>query len=384
MFLARQGHDVEVWTGFPHYPAWRPAKGRAPAVRETLDGVVVHRRWHFVPRSQTAGRRALYEAALTLGALTSMAHLRKPDVVLGVTPTLSGAVAAAVAARRFRSPFALLVHDVMGKAAAQSGVAGGQRVAATVGAVERAVARRADGIAIIAEGFRRYFVAAGVPDQRIVRLRTWTVGPPSGEPPTTTRERLGWRPDEFVVLHAGNMGHKQGLGNLIQAATLLRDVDGVRIVLAGDGNDRPNLERRNRAEGLDNLEFIGPQNWPDYRAMLEAADVLVVNQRATVLDMALPSKLTSYFASGRPTIAAVAEVSETAQEIRLSGGGVVVPADDPKALASAALALRDAPERCKELGESANRFASAVLRSETALPEYEAFLVGVRELTSSA
>ncbi len=55
--------------------------------------------------------------------------------------------------------------------------------------------------------------------------------------------------------------------------------------------------------------------------MLEAADALIVNQRASVTDMALPSKLTAYFAAGRPVIGAVAPDSETAAELRRAQAG---------------------------------------------------------------
>ena len=58
-----------------------------------------------------------------------------------------------------------------------------------------------------------------------------------------TRERLGWRPDEFVCVHAGNMGQKQGLDNLLDTAQLLEGMP-MRIALVGDGNDRERLERR--------------------------------------------------------------------------------------------------------------------------------------------
>jgi glycosyltransferase involved in cell wall biosynthesis len=299
-------------------------------------------------------------------------------VVLGVTPTLSGAVAGAAAAKRFGVPYALLVHDLMGRAAEQSGVAGGGRVAAAVRPVELRAARRADRIGIIAEGFREYFTEAGIADERIARLRTWTLGGDATQARDATRARLRWGHD-FVVLHGGNMGHKQGLGNLLDSAAALRAEADVRVVLAGDGNDRGNLERQANELGLPNLEFLGPQPWGDYEAMLEAADVLVVNQRATVGDMSLPSKLTSYFAAGRPTVAAVASGSETAKEVERSGGGVVVAPDDPLALAAAVRSLREDPARRAELGTNAKRYATERLGAEAVLPEYEAFVVGLRE-----
>jgi glycosyltransferase involved in cell wall biosynthesis len=286
-------------------------------------------------------------------------------------------VAGAAAAARFGAPYALLVHDLMGRAAEQSGVAGGGRVAAAVRPIELGAARRAQAIGIIADGFRGYFTEAGIPDERITRLRTWTLGSDARRERTEARERLGWPADDFVVLHGGNMGHKQGLENLLEGAAALRGERAVRVVLAGDGNDRANLERRAAELDLTNLEFLGPQPWGEYEAMLEAADVLVVNQRASVGDMSLPSKLTSYFAAGRPTIAAVAADSETAQEVERSGGGILVTPEDPSAFAAAVRALREDPDRQAALGRSAKRYAAERLDADAVLPEYEAFLAAV-------
>jgi glycosyltransferase involved in cell wall biosynthesis len=170
------------------------------------------------------------------------------------------------------------------------------------------------------------------------------------------------------------MGHKQGLETVIDAAMALSSDPGVRVVLAGDGNARHSLARKADALGSSNLQFVGPQPWGAHEAMLEAADVLVVNQRASVVDMSLPSKLTSYFAAGRPTIATVSVTSETAREIERSGGGVLVPPDSPDALARAVRELRASPERCFEFGRNAKRYANERLSAAANLPQYEAFL----------
>lgn len=104
--------------------------------------------------------------------------------------------------------------------------------------------------------------------------------------------------------HAGNMGQKQGVGNVLEAAQLLCG-DGVRIVLAGDGNDRQRLlEKACRLE-IDNVSLLPLQASGQYEAMLRAADVLILNQRASVGEMSLPSKLASYPEVARRMVAGV-------------------------------------------------------------------------------
>jgi glycosyltransferase involved in cell wall biosynthesis len=374
--LSERGHTVVVATGFAHYPDWKSsARGRLAAT-ETCAGVKIRRRWHYVPRRQSAAHRALYEASLFTFGLTALPTRWRPDVVLGTCPSLAGGAHAAVASRLYGTPYGLVFQDLMGLAAAQSGVAGGKRVARLVRKAELALAARADGVAVVAEGFRGYLEEGGIAPEKIHRLRNWTRRVAPTETAFETRRRLGWRPDEFICLHGGNMGHKQGLDNLLDTAALLGGA-GVRVVLAGDGNDRTRLEGRARDLGLTNLDFIelqGPGRWEE---TMQASDVLLVNQRASVTDMSLPSKLTSYFAAGRPVVAAASLDSETAREIGLAGAGLVVPPADAPAFREAILSLKADPRRAGELGTSGRAYAETVLSAPTILREYESFLYGL-------
>lgn len=377
-YLSGAGHDVVVMTGFAHYPDWKSSADRRLAATEDRAGVTVRRRWHYVPGSQSAAHRAWYELSLFGFGLTALPSRWRPDVVLGTCPTLAGGAHAAVASQLYGVPYGLVFQDLMGLAAEQSGVAGGKRVASVVRKAERALARRAGRVGIIAEGFRRYLEAGGVASEKIERLRNWTRRVDPAESPAETRRRLGWSSDEFVALHGGNMGHKQGLDNLLDTAAFLRGA-GVRVVLAGDGNDRNRLERRARELALTNLDFVDLQPPGRWEEVMQAADVLLVNQRESVTDMSLPSKLTSYFAAGRPVVAAASGTSETAHEIRSAGAGLMVPPADPAAFRKAILSLKNDRARAEELGARGKRYAETVLSADTILGEYESFLYALLE-----
>jgi colanic acid biosynthesis glycosyl transferase WcaI len=371
--LSARGHDVVVATGFAHYPDWESGAGGRLAANETHNGVRIRRRWHYVPSAQSAAQRAGYELSLLAFGLSAFPRRWRADVVVGTCPSVAGGVLASAAAKRYRAPYGLVFQDLVGRAAAQSGVAGGARVAGLVRKIELGLARRSSGVAIIAEGFRGYLEEGGVPPEKIYRLRNWTRRVDPTETATETRRRFGWAEDDFVCVHGGNMGQKQGLDNLLDTVALLGD-NGVRIALIGDGNDRPRLERQARERQLANVDFIGMQGPGSWEATMQAADVLLVNQRASVTDMSLPSKLTSYFASGRPVIAAASAGSETAAEIEAAGAGLVVPPADPGALRDATLALKHDPPRAYTLGASGKAYAESTLSRASALAEYEGFV----------
>ncbi|WP_313896099.1 glycosyltransferase family 4 protein [Streptomyces sp. YIM 98790] len=371
-WAAERGAEVHVLAGMPHYPAWRVDPGYRGLWR-TVDlrsGVRVHRRRHTVPGRQTAARRALYELSIfTHGTLAPPRMGGAPHAVLAQMPSLAGGLLASRIARRHRVPFVPVVQDLMGAAAAQSGIDGGGRAAAAAAAVERRVLRRAALVGIIHETFRERVRSLGVPDDRIRLVPNWAhvARPAAGR--AGTRARLGWKPGTTVLLHAGNMGLKQGLEVLIDTARLAPEL---HVVLMGDGNQRELLRRR--AEGLPNVEFRPPADAADFPDVLAAADALVVTQRASVLDMSVPSKLTSYFTAGRPVIASVAESGGTAEEIRRSDAGWVVPPEDPAALAAAARELAADPGAGDAIGTRGFDYARSHLGQQAGLGRISALL----------
>ncbi|HEV8697607.1 MAG TPA: glycosyltransferase family 4 protein [Candidatus Limnocylindrales bacterium] len=370
--LAAGGHQVTVLTGFAHYPAWRHEPGeRRLRATEQLDGVRILRRRHYVPGSQSALRRAIYEGTFLLNG--ALSRPGRSDVVFGIIPSLSGGILARLFSARARAPYGLIVQDLMAPAARQSGIRGGGRVTRVTAALERWAAAKASTVGIASESFRPYLNGLGVPDERIVLFPNWVhVGAPSADR-VSTRERLGWPAEATVVLHAGNMGLKQGLEQVVAAAQRAGDdADPLLYVLMGDGSQRAGLEAM--AAGVKHLEFLPFQPEAELPNILAAADVLLVSERDTVIDMSLPSKLTTYFAAGRPVVAAVPEAGATATEVRRSGAGVVVPVAHPDELNRAVAHLRANPAFADTLGLAGRAYAASSLDRSHALSRIDELL----------
>ncbi|MGW1816741.1 glycosyltransferase [Streptomyces sp. NPDC002125] len=368
--FAAAGARTEVLTGMPHYPAWRVDERYKGVWRsqESREGVRVHRRRHYVPSRQTALRRGGFEATVLLHGILAPPPGR-PDAVISQMPSLAGGVIGARLARRHRVPHIPVVQDLMGAAAAQSGIRGGGRAAVVAAKAERHALRDAALVGVIHESFVEGVTALGVDPKRIRVVPNWThVQGPSADR-AATRARLGWREGIPVVLHSGNMGLKQGLDVLVGLARLAPDI---RVVLMGDGNQRDGL--RELAGGLPNLDFLPPADADEFTDVLAAADVLAVTQRASVLDMSVPSKLTSYFVSGRPVVASVADEGGTADEVRRSGAGVLVAPEDPAALLAAVRELAADPAAADTLGAQGPRYVADHLSREAGLARFDALL----------
>ena len=358
--LASRGDDVTVLTGLPSYPAWRIARGtpRRLLHREMIRGVTVIRAAHYVPTKQSAIRRALYEGTFGLTGLLAGLGPSRPDAILGVVPSLSGGVLARLIAQRLGVPYGLLFQDLMGRAAGQSGMFGGTAAARLAAAAEAWAANRARAVGVVAEAFTPYLVSLGVQPGRISHVPNWTRPASPAMTVPETRARFGWMDGEQVVLHAGNIGLKQGLEQVVEAARIAVDrKEPVRFVLSGGGSQAAVI--RAAAMGLPNVSFLGVQSDGMHASLLAAADALLLSERATQIDMSLPSKLTSYFAAGRPIVAAIPTSGGSAREVQRSGAGLVVPAGEPERLLDAAKRLRTDPMLAAELGAAGPAYAEA-------------------------
>jgi colanic acid biosynthesis glycosyl transferase WcaI len=341
-FLASHGHDIDVWCGVPSYPSWRVAREYKWSWRrdEVRGGVHVRRLRSFVPKSQNALSRGLYEVTFALRIRTQKVRHR-PDVVVAVVPTLLSAWAAEKIGTRHKAPTIVWVQDLMGSAAAESGVSGAGHTARLVSAIERSVLSKAASTVVIGETFVRDVVAMGVPADDVILVPNWThVAAPTQER-DVVRKSLGWN-DDHVVLHTGNMGRKQALEVVIEAARLCEHHDHkCRFVLMGDGSQREELEKL--AVGHSRVEICDPVDSDVYSDVLAAANVLLINERDSVTQMSLPSKLTSYLVADQPIVAAVNDDGATAGELRRLGIGQVVRPGDAQALHDAVLPSATVP-----------------------------------------
>lgn len=374
--LSRRGHDVLVLTGQPHYPYWkREPRGSRFRSEEMIDGVTVRRFWHPIPKDTSWPARAVMELAFGMQLTTT--RWGRPDVVVCVTPPLLAAAMATMRVRMGRSKPALgiLVQDLYGRGIAETGAATGIP-ARVIGAIESITLRSSDGISVIHDGFARDLTCDfSIASDHIREIRNWThVNRPNLAISTDFRQSKGWGPDELVILHAGNMGYKQGLENVVHAAALASEQNSpVRFVLMGDGNQRAYLE--SLATGVTAIEFIPPVSETEFPAALGAADVLLVNERPGIVHMSAPSKLTSYFRAGKPILAATDPAGFTASELAASGAGICVAADRPDLLLNEALRLGHDKRLAKQLGEAGGRYCDDLLSEADALDRYERWVI---------
>jgi glycosyltransferase involved in cell wall biosynthesis len=370
--LAAEGTSVTVVTGHPHYPEWRlhPGFEDARPVAEE-GGVELVRVKHPIPGNPTGLSRILMEAVFALRSGRELWH-RRSDVALVVSPALLSALPAIALKKVRRHAVGIIVQDLYGAAVSEAGIGGSVLTKATAW-LERQVMRRADGIAVIHPIFRDRLIAMGIPADRIRVIPNWSHVEIPDINRDEVRRELGWEPNEVIALHAGNMGVKQGLGTLVEVARRAGETESdVRIVLLGDGSQKDKLQAD--GQGLERLRFLEPLPAGEFERALAAADCLLLNEKPGVLEMSVPSKLTTYFSAGKPVVAATHADSGAAQLVRDSGAGVIVDSGDADSILAAVTELAQDRAKGEDMARNGRRFAADHMAGGTSLSLYEAWL----------
>jgi colanic acid biosynthesis glycosyl transferase WcaI len=364
--FARLGHDVCVVTAPPHYPGWRGQAGysRFGWSHETLAGAKVYRCPLYLNEQMRGFRRLLapLSFALTSAPVAFFQILkRRPDVVMAVEPTLFVAPLALLAARLVGARSVLHVQDLEVDAAFAVGHLGkGGLLSKCATAFERSVLRGFDRVITISNRMAEKLAGKGAASDRIEVVRNWVdlnqIRPM--QPSREYRRRLGLKPGDFVVLYSGNIGAKQGVRLLAEAAERLKDQKDIVFVVAGDGPMRPELEIA--GQRLPNLKVHDFQPESLFSEFLSVADVHVLPQERDAADLLLPSKLGGMLASGRRIIVTAEEGTELASF--LGGSCDLTPPGDAEALAAAVLAAK-AETPCLEREADRLRRAASLSKS---------------------
>lgn len=393
-WLAARGHEVDAIVAPPHYPAWKTTPG--PRGRrfweERRDGVRVWRAPLYVPPPRRAGAvgRILLESSFAATALRWWAPLfaeARHDVVIAVTPPLQMALYPWLHRLHNGVPFVVHVQDLQVDAAAGLGFFGeGSPLIAGLRRAERALFAAASRVTTISERMRGRIADKGIPEERIGIVRNWCdlerVRPAPRD--NALRRRLVGEGDRVLVLYAGSMGEKQGLDDVLAAAERTRSERRLRFVLCGDGVARERLAAQAQARRLDNVTFVEPVAEEELSHLLAAGDIHLVVQKRAVADLVMPSKLGNILAAGRPVLATADADSALGDAIGASGGGRLVPAADPSALADGILALAvDEPLRAR-LGRAGRSWAERTLDKETILRRFEGELLALAQPAARA
>ena len=355
--LAAAGHEVTI------------ACGRYAGARTGLSGPFRRGR-----RSGRAGRHAVVEFDIPCGnamglaaragaflryaaRATPLACAAEVDLVVASSTPLTVALPALAAQALHGTPFVFEIRDPWPELPrAMGGVP-----APVLAAMERlatAACRRAAAVVALSEGMAATAIARGadpacvhvVPNGCDLHLFGPHVAP--------------WRPaeatpGEVLALYAGAHGRANGLGTLLDAAAMLqaRGETRLRILLAGEGSEKPALMARAAKQGLANVTFLDPRPRAAIGALHAGCQVALhlLADLPAFAEWTSPNKIMDGLAAGRPVV--TNQPGRAARIVADGPSGIVVPPGDAAALADALARLAQDGALRDRMGAAARRQA---------------------------
>jgi colanic acid biosynthesis glycosyl transferase WcaI len=374
--FARKGHQVTAITAFPYYPAWRVWDGYRGRLyqKEHINDVKLRRVWHFVPgRASSLLQRLAHDLSFTFSVLLAGLFSGSFNVICCVCPPPTLALTAYLLAKIHRRPYIIILTDLASDAAIATGILKDGLAVRLARAIEAFAYRKADAVVCICNGFVEKLTARGIAPERLRLIPLWGDTEEIYSIPGATEFRRANQLTEkqFLIMHTGNMGKKQDLMNVVRAAELSRDITDLVWVLVGQGEERSAIEEAISQRQLKNIVLLPLQPAEGMAEMYSAADVLLLHQKAAVVDSVIPSKLLTYMAAGRPVLAAVSDRSETARYVERAKCGLIIHSEDPEALVQAALSLRAEPTFRQKLGSNGRAYVEQHFTKEKVLQEYD-------------
>jgi colanic acid biosynthesis glycosyl transferase WcaI len=372
--LSRSGHNVKVITGFPNYPKGKLFSGwqRRLLYIEKRNGYEVIRSWHPLFSSENIGIRSLSMLTNSLSYLLGAFGGKKADIVISDGPEIIGPIISAIISKICNAKLINVRHDLLVDILITNPNVN-KIIKNILIFLEKLSLKLSDHIIVLSEGFRSTLINhKGVSPDKISVVPVWLdtrdVFPMNRENPW--RQSSGIGSENFVVLYAGTIGLVSGAEVVFDAAQYLTSYPDILFLMVGAGHARDQMEIKAQRLGLSNLRFLPLQPRERLSELQATADVSLVTLAPGRGRTSVPSKVLGYMAAARPVIAAVDPDCDTAELIRQSGCGQVVPPGKGKGLGEAILHYYHHPKDRQSAGGKGRKYFLENLERQVVLSKY--------------
>lgn len=377
------GYEVDVLCGLPNYPKgeWFPGYTASGPLREEYKGAQVYRCREISRKGNTGLRIFANYCSWPLFARFSLGRLPGGyDSILcyNTSPVLMNWPALA-AGRKFRAPVTSYVLDIWPENLYSVLPVQNKFLRFIAQTVSDWNYKKADRLIAMSPGLcERLQQRTGKPKEKIAVIPQYCEDFYAVEQCDDVLKTQ--YADCFNLAFAGNFSPAQSLDTVIRALgeanAMLGGKRRIHLLLVGDGMSRAALESLVKELHLeDAVSFYGSVTPDRIPAINGFADALIVSLTDSPdLGLTIPAKVASCMAGGKPLLASMN--GEGNKAVAESGGGLVSPACDVKALAENMVKLAEAPqEELQTMGRRSKDYYQTHYRRKELLQQIENFIL---------
>lgn len=173
--------------------------------------------------------------------------------------------------------------------------------------------------------------------------------------------------NKFVFEFAGNLGHAQGIDNVLKAIDLVNDYN-INFLFIGGGAKYETISKR--SEINKKITLIGFQDRSKQNDFLNACDVSIVTLNDGMYGLGVPSKSYNIMAAGKPILLVADSNSEIARCIKEYNIGWIVKPNNPKLLAKTMVQIALEKEEMIKMSKNCRRIAEELFAKNIILEKY--------------
>ncbi|WP_347548778.1 glycosyltransferase family 4 protein [Pseudalkalibacillus hwajinpoensis] len=346
MNLVEEGCDVTVATAFPNHV---PSKKLMQTSKHL--GLNVIRTFVVQDTKKSSRRRMLNYLSFMMTSIIAGLTVKKPDVVFATTPQLFAGLSGYIVSKLKRAKFVIEVRDLWVDFAEVLNQINNKRVLKLARKLEWFLFKKADHIIVVTQGYKRYLIEKGIPEDKIDVItngvnphETGVLVPEEG---SMIREQYGLE-NQFIILYAGNMGIAQGLKTVLEAAENLLEHPSITFVLIGEGAEKVRLQAYREEKKLTNVLILDSRAKQELHGFYAAADLcLVVLKNHPLFEITIPSKLFDCLAMNKPVLLGIG--GESKEIVKSLNAGLFFEPEDPESLAEVVVEAASNPAIMNEL-----------------------------------
>lgn len=380
-YLAQKGHDIQMLTGFPYYPfganfsSWYKEKRAhfSLFLTENINNVNVKHVNLYNPQKVNAIKRIIHESSfLFLAIIRLIFSFEKYALIICIAPPLLLGLVAYVVSKYKRIPFVFHVQDLQPDAAVELGMLKRGLFTSFLYAIERFIYDKADYISTISEGMQDKIVNKGFAKDKVKLFYNWAnikmLKPMTKNNPFGKKHRLD---KKFVILHAGNMGEKQDMRIILEAARKMKSDNSICFLLVGRGSKRGFVEDYIKKSALSNVLLLEVQPKSVVNQMFSSADVALITQTKEVKNIVMPSKVFGPASVEKPLIIAARDDCEISKIVKKYNFGIVITPEEPNELVAAIDRLKKDGKWAELMGKNGRLFMIKERKMEKIIDQFE-------------